>query len=74
MSEPFSAGLALRAFPVIMGQNNDTTEHGDLQGTQGGNLSKNPAEHQRMRQPEEGYARAPEQRFKKPKALPQPGK
>ena len=42
-----------------MGQNNDTTEHGDLQGTQGGNLSKDPKEHRRLRQPEEGYGRAP---------------
>jgi len=41
-----------------MGQNNDTTEHGDLQGNQGGNLSKDPKEHERLRQPEEGFARA----------------
>ena len=41
-----------------MGQNNDNTEHGDLQGNQGGNLSKNPREHERLRQPEEGFARA----------------
>src|SRR5690242_7036950 len=48
-------------FRMVMGQNNDTTEHGDLQGQQGGNLSKNRAEHRRLRQPEEGYARPPEQ-------------
>jgi len=41
-----------------MGQNNDTTEHGDLQGNQGGNLSRDPKEHTRLRQPEEGVARA----------------
>jgi len=41
-----------------MGQNNDNTEHGDLQGNQGGNLSKDPKEHTRRRQPEEGFARA----------------
>lgn len=41
-----------------MGQNNDNTEHGDLQGQQGGNLSKDPREHERLRQPEEGFARA----------------
>jgi hypothetical protein len=41
-----------------MGQNNDNTEHGDLQGNQGGYLSKNPKEHERLRQPEEGYAGA----------------
>ena len=41
-----------------MGQNNDNTEHGDLQGQQGGNLSRNPEEHERLRQPEEGFARA----------------
>jgi len=40
-----------------MGQNNDNTEHGDLQGQQGGNLSKDPKEHERLRQPEEGFAR-----------------
>ncbi|HEX3429496.1 MAG TPA: hypothetical protein VHT03_01305 [Rhizomicrobium sp.] len=41
-----------------MGQNNDPTEHGDLQGNQGGNLSQDPKEHIRRRQPEEGFARA----------------
>ena len=41
-----------------MGQNNDNTEHGDLQGNQGGNLSKDPKEHTRLRQREEGFARA----------------
>lgn len=41
-----------------MGQNNDNTEHGDLQGNQGGNLSKDPKEHGRRRQPEEGFAHA----------------
>lgn len=41
-----------------MGQNNDNTEHGDLQGNQGGNLSRDPKEHIRLRQPEEGFARA----------------
>jgi hypothetical protein len=41
-----------------MGQNNDPTEHGDLQGQQGGNLSKNPQVHERERQEEEGYAGA----------------
>lgn len=41
-----------------MGQNNDNTEHGDLQGNQGGNLSKDRKEHERLRQPEEGFARA----------------
>ncbi|MGH6889111.1 MAG: hypothetical protein ACREHF_07950 [Rhizomicrobium sp.] len=41
-----------------MGQNNDPTEHGDLQGQQGGNLAKNPQEHERERQEEEGYAGA----------------
>ena len=41
-----------------MGQNNDNTEHGDLQGNQGGNLSKDPKEHERLRQREEGFARA----------------
>ena len=41
-----------------MGQNNDNTEHGDLQGNQGGNLSKDPTQHKRQRQPEEGFARA----------------
>jgi hypothetical protein len=44
-----------------MGQNNDNTEHGDLQGNQGGNLSKDPKEHGRLRQPEEGFARVPDQ-------------
>ena len=43
-----------------MGQNNDTTEHGDLQGNQGGNLSRDPKQHERLRQPEEGFARAPD--------------
>ena len=43
-----------------MGQNNDTTEYGDLQGNQGGNLSRDPKEHERLRQPEEGFARAPD--------------
>lgn len=47
-----------------MGQNNDTTEHGDLQGNQGGNLSKDPKQHERLRQPEEGFARA--ERFPTP--------
>lgn len=42
-----------------MGQNNDPTEHGDLQGQQGGNLSKDPEMHRRMRQKEAGYARPP---------------
>jgi hypothetical protein len=41
-----------------VGQNNDNTEHGDLQGNQGGNLSRDPKEHIRLRQPEEGFARA----------------
>jgi hypothetical protein len=41
-----------------MGQNNDTTEHGDLQGNQGGNLARDPKEHTRLRQAEEGFARA----------------
>ncbi|HEY3777620.1 MAG TPA: hypothetical protein VGL35_06145 [Rhizomicrobium sp.] len=41
-----------------MGQNNDTTEHGDLQGQQGGNLAKDPRVHERERQEEEGYAGA----------------
>jgi hypothetical protein len=41
-----------------MGQNNDPTEHGDLQGQQGGNLSKNPQVHENERQDEEGYAGA----------------
>jgi hypothetical protein len=40
-----------------MGQNNDLTEHGDLQGNQGGNLSKDPKQHERLCQPEEGFAR-----------------
>lgn len=44
-----------------MGQNNDNTEHGDLQGNQGGNLSKDPKEHARLRQPEEGFARVPDE-------------
>ena len=44
-----------------MGQNNDNVEHGDLQGNQGGNLSKDPKEHTRRRQPEEGFARAVEE-------------
>ena len=44
-----------------MGQNNDPTEHGDLQGNQGGNLSRNPKEHVRLRQPEEGFARVPDE-------------
>ena len=43
-----------------MGQNNDPTEHGDLQGNQGGNLSQDPKEHERLRQPEEGFARVPD--------------
>ena len=64
MSSPMPSLVSDRRFArfqIVMGQNNDTTEHGDLQGQQGGNLSKNPAEHRRLRQPEEGYARAPEQ-------------
>ena len=42
-----------------MGQNNDPTEHGEPQGQQGGNLSKDPEAHKRMRQKESGYARPP---------------
>jgi len=41
-----------------MGQNNDPTERGDLQGNQGGYLARNPREHERLRQAEEGFARA----------------
>jgi hypothetical protein len=52
-----------------MGQNNDTTEHGDLQGNQGGNLSKDPKHHERLRQAEEGYARAPDdQKVERPQS------
>jgi sRNA-binding protein len=49
-----------------MGQNNDPTERGDLQGNQGGLLSKDPEEHKRLRQKEEGYARSRERRDEKP--------
>lgn len=41
-----------------MGQNNDPTERGELQGNQGGLLSKNPAEHEKLRAKEEGYPSA----------------
>ena len=55
-----------------MGQNNDPTEHGDVQGNQGGNLSKDPREHERLRQPEEGFARAEAEKtpFMPPKPRP----
>lgn len=49
-----------------MGQNNDPTEHGDLQGQQGGNLSKNPSEQVREREGEEGYAGARNRRHPPP--------
>lgn len=54
-----------------MGQNNDNTEHGDLQGQQGGNLSRDPKEHERLRQPEEGFARFDEEKRKTPILTPQ---
>ena len=54
-----------------MGQNNDNTEHGDLQGNQGGNLSKDPKEHARLRQPEEGFARVSDEE-KAPPISPSP--
>lgn len=56
-----------------MGQNNDNTEHGDLQGNQGGNLSKNPKEHVRLRQPEEGFARVPDQGLLRSTRTTEPG-
>lgn len=48
-----------------MGQNNDPAEHGDLQGQQGGNLSKDPLVHEAEREDEEGYGAA-----RKPTRLP----
>ena len=59
-----------------MGQNNDTTEHGDLQGNQGGHLARDPDKERRRRQPEEGYARGLEKDDGKlrPAKSPQPHK
>ncbi|MGH6878969.1 MAG: hypothetical protein ACREHV_16545 [Rhizomicrobium sp.] len=39
-----------------MGQNNDTNERGDLQGQQGGLLSRNRSKEEQERQKPEGYA------------------